>query len=69
MLSRTASLTQALGCAIKQHRSIVAPRRLMAIRAQGQAAGAAEAAATSGGKRRLLGLSAALLAAVSFPSM
>ncbi|KAI7844199.1 hypothetical protein COHA_002333 [Chlorella ohadii] len=44
---------------------------MMAIRAQGQTAagGSGEAAAASGGKRRLLGWSAALLAAVSFPSM
>lgn len=42
---------------------------MMAIRAQGQAASGEAPAAGSGGKRRLLGWSAALLAAVSFPSL
>ncbi|PRW57025.1 peptidyl-prolyl cis-trans isomerase B [Chlorella sorokiniana] len=71
MLARSATLTRAIGCSAKQHGAVAAPRRMMAIRAQGQAAGAGgeAAGAASGNKRRLLGWSAALLAAVSFPSM
>lgn len=69
MLATSAKLTRAVGCA-RRHAAVGA-RRMMAIRAQSQAAGASgeAAAAASGNKRRLLGWSAALLAAVSFPSI